>query len=288
MSAIPDTFKRLFNPPPVVSVVRLNGVIGAMARFGKSLEDSAIAPLVDRAFKPSRLAAVALSINSPGGSPVQSALIANRIRDYAKEKEIPVLAFVEDVAASGGYFLACAADEIYVEENSIVGSIGVISASFGFHEAIDKLGVERRLQTSGRSKSRLDPFQPQREEDTVWLHALQEKIHTNFINFVKQSRGDRIAEAPEEIFSGEVYIGEDARAHGLVDHVGRLRPTLRERYGEDVALNVVAPRRGLFDRFTPSLAWQNSPLDAHDLAAAAAEGLLSTAEQRALWARFGL
>ncbi|MCI4662158.1 MAG: S49 family peptidase [Neomegalonema sp.] len=279
-NSITRTISKLVNPPPLVTVIRLSGVIGSAGRFGRSLEDAQLAEIVERAFKPSRLCAVALAINSPGGSPAQSALIANRIRDHAEEKGVPVLAFVEDVAASGGYFLACAADEIYAEENSIIGSIGVISASFGMHEAIEKLGIERRIMTAGKAKSRLDPFQPLKAEDTEWLKILQEKIHRNFIRFVKRSRGKRIAEAPKEIFTGEIYVGEDAEFVGLIDGIGRLRATLRDRFGKDTQIRVVSPRRGMLERFAPSMS--------HQIGAGLAEASLSSLEERALWAKYGL
>ncbi len=280
-------------PSRRVAVLRLSGVIGAGGRFSRGLEDVALAPLVERAFATPRLAAVALAINSPGGAPAQSALIAQRIRDAANEKGAPVFAFCEDVAASGGYMLACAADEIWAEENSVVGSIGVVSASFGFHQAIDRLGVERRLQTAGAAKARLDPFLPEKPEDKVWLGALQERIHENFIALVKASRGDRLGGDPA-LFSGEVWLGAEAASLGLTDGVGRLQPVMRERFGDDVQFVPITPRKGLF------ASWFGGPGAGADVRDAASAGLsavtpdalveaaLNEIERRAAWGRFGL
>lgn len=268
---------RWFRRRPLVTVLRLSGAIGA-ARFGRGLDCATLAPLIERAFAPKRLAAVALSINSPGGAAAQSALIARLIRDHAEENEIPVLAFCEDVAASGGYMLACAADEIYAEENSIIGSIGVISASFGFSEAISRLGVERRMQTSGENKARLDPFQPQKNEDKAWLAALQNQIHENFIALVKASRGERLAATPD-LFTGDVWLGRQARDYGLIDGVGQLRPVLRGRFGREVRIETIGPRRSLLQRLTGA----SSRAPALDLG-----GAVDALESRALWARYGL
>ncbi|MEM9724003.1 MAG: S49 family peptidase [Pseudomonadota bacterium] len=275
---------------PTVSVLRLYGVIGGGGRFSRGLDDAGLAGLIDRAFKPKRLSAVALAINSPGGSPAQSALITQRIRDHAAERGVPVFAFCEDVAASGGYMLACAADEIYAEENSILGSIGVISASFGFTEAMAKLGVERRLQTAGASKSRLDPFSPRKPEDEAWLEQLQSSIHANFIALVRKARGERLGEEPpEKLFTGEVFLGRDAVELGLADGLGRLRPTMRERFGDETRFNVVTPKRGFLSRLGVGAA---APMDHGWWDTAAPEGvaerLIDGLEARALWSRYGL
>lgn len=272
--------KRLVKPAPVVTVLRLSGPIGAGGRFGRSLDDASLAPLIERAFKPSKLAAVALAINSPGGAPAQSALIAGRIRDAAAKKKVPVLAFCEDVAASGGYMLACAADEIFVEENTIIGSIGVISASFGFDRAIERLGVDRRVTTAGENKLRLDPFQPQKPEDVAWLSGLQEKIHDNFIRFVKTARGARLAADRGDLFNGEVWVGGDGVSLGLADGVGRLRPTILDRFGEDVRLQPITAKKGVFSMFQTT--------SDHQRAAALIDTVADALEQRALWSRFGL
>ncbi len=279
---------------PSVSVLRLAGPIGS-GGFGRALDFSRVGPLIERAFKAPRLAAVALEINSPGGAPVQSALIAERIRDHADKNKTPVLAFCEDVAASGGYWLACAADEIFVHENSIVGSIGVVSAGFGLDQAIARLGGERRVRTAGERKWRLDPFQPINPEDEVWLGELQAKIHQSFIAYVKERRGDRLAGAPsDEIFSGEAFLGGDAVKLGLVDGVGRLRDVIEARFGDKARFLRATPRRSLFGRLTgarrPGVAGDADEvgLDAEAVAAAVARGLLDEAERRAMMARFGL
>lgn len=254
--------------PPVVSVIRLNGMIAAGQR---GLNDAGLAETIERAFRKGKPVAIALAINSPGGSPAQSSLIAARIRRLADEKNLPVTAFVEDAAASGGYWLACAADDIIVDENSILGSIGVISASFGLHEMIGKIGVERRVHTAGHSKSFLDPFKPEREEDVARLRALQDQIHVNFINHVKARRGSKLPEE-RDLFTGEVWVGERAIEVGLADGVGHLAATMKERYGNLTKFVIHGPRRSLLRRFGLSIA-----------ASAAME-----LEERVLWARYGL
>ncbi|QPH52440.1 S49 family peptidase [Pontivivens ytuae] len=256
---------------PVVAVIRLHGVIAASGGLGRSaLSDSATAPLIERAFATKGLAAVALSINSPGGSPAQSALIAARIRRLAEEKEVPVYAFCEDVAASGGYWLATAGDEIFADANSILGSIGVISASFGFHELLSRYGVERRVHTAGEDKSMLDPFRPEREEDVVRLKALQSDIHENFKEQVTSRRGAKLAD--KDLFTGEIWVGRRAQEVGLIDGIGHLVPKMKEIFGDKVRFRVAAPRR-------PLLARLGAP-GVGDIAAAL--------EERALWARWGL
>lgn len=282
-------FGRLFGGSRVVTVLRLAGAIGAAGRFSRGLEDAALAPLIEKAFKPSKLAAVALAINSPGGAPGQASLIAGRIRDHARDRKVPVFAFCEDVAASGGYMLACAADEIFVEENTIAGSIGVVSASFGFVEAMQRFGVERRLQTAGENKARLDPFSPKKPEDEAWLAALQAKIHQNFIAMVRASRGDRLGEnPPAELFSGEVFLGEEAVKLGLADGVGRLAPVMKQKFGDKIRFEPVTPRRGMLARFGLG---SRAALDAATAVgdpAGLPEQFLEAVETRALWARYGL
>ncbi len=253
--------------PATVPVLRLQGSIGAGAR---GLSDAALAPLIERAFARGKPAAVALIINSPGGSPVQSSLIAARIRRLAEEKKVPVHAFVEDVAASGGYWLACAADHIWVDECSIVGSIGVIFSSFGFPEFMAKQGIERRVVTAGRSKSLADPFLPQKSEDIDRLRALQSPIHQAFIAHVQARRGARLADA--DLFNADVWVGQGAVDLGLVDGVAHLVPKLKQLYGDKVRLAPMGQRRSLAQRFGLNIA----------------EDALSAVEDRALWSRFGL
>ncbi len=255
---------------PLVAVVRLQGAIMANPRGG-GLSDQAIAPAIERAFKKGKPAAVALAINSPGGSPAQSSLIASRIRRLADEKDVPVHAFVEDVAASGGYWLACAADKIWADQTSILGSIGVISAGFGFHEAIAKIGVERRVHTAGTSKSILDPFRPEKAEDVERLKALQLELHETFIAHVTSSRGDRLAEDPE-LFTGAFWTGNKSVDLGLADGIGHLVPKMKELYGDKTRFAVYGPKRSFFSRFGMSLASE----------------LATGIEERAAYARFGL
>ncbi len=253
--------------PAFVPVIRLQGSIGAGPR---GLSDAALAPLIDRAFSRGKPAAVALVINSPGGSAVQSSLIAARIRRLADEKKVPVHAFVEDVAASGGYWLACAADRIWVDASSIVGSIGVIFASFGFPELMAKQGVERRVVTAGRSKSFADPFLPQKPEDIDRLRALQTPIHEAFIAHVKARRGARLADA--DLFNADIWVGQGAADVGLVDGLGHLVPKLKELCGDKMRLVPYGQRRSLAQRMGLHLA----------------EDTLAVIEDRALWSRFGL
>ena len=265
----------LFRRRDRVTVLRLEGVIGSGGRLGApSLSDARLAPLVEAAFRRGKPKAVALSINSPGGSPAQSSLIAARIRRLADELKVPVHAFVEDVAASGGYWLATAADRIHVDANSIVGSIGVISASFGLQDLIARHGIERRVHTAGADKSLLDPFRPERPEDVARLTRLQAQIHENFIGQVRARRGERLR--GDDLFTGEIWIGAKAIDVGLADEIGHLVPTMRALYGEDLRFTVVAPRRPLFRRL--GLPGVGEAVDA----------ALDAVETRALWARYGI
>lgn len=253
-----------------VAVIRLQGTIAAGGR-GNALNDAAMAPIIEKAFRKGKPSAVALVINSPGGSPVQSSLIAARIRRLAAEKNVPVYAFVEDVAASGGYWLATAADEIWIDDSSVVGSIGVISAGFGFAGLIDSYGVERRVHTAGKSKSTLDPFKPEKPEDVKRLKGILGQIHDSFIAQVQSRRGSKLAEA-EDIFTGEFWVGQKGVELGLADGIGHLVPKMKELFGEKVRFSVFAPKRSMFSRFGVRVA----------------EDLLSVAEERAAFARFGL
>jgi signal peptide peptidase SppA len=263
----------LFRKKPTVAVIRLYGTIGPSSRFGRSLNDAGLADAVERAFarKP---AAVALAINSPGGSAAQSAMIAARIRRLADEKKVPVYAFCEDAAASGGYWLACAADEIYADANAVVGSIGVIYAGFGFHELIARHGVERRVHTAGESKAILDPFRPEKDEDVARLAELQTAIHDNFKAHVRARRGDKLTEGAR--FDGTIWTGAQAQEVGLVDGIGHLAAVMRGKLGEEVRFREHGRRRGLLERLgAPS-------------AAGLAGAAMDAANERTLWARLGI
>src|SRR3954468_6261912 len=230
----------------IVPVVRLSGVIGAVTPLRPGLTLAGIAKTLERAFATRNAKAVALVINSPGGSPVQSRQIYLRIRQLAAEKKLPVLVFVEDVAASGGYMLACAGDEIFCDPSSILGSIGVVGGGFGFQDLIRKIGVERRLYTAGAHKAMLDPFQPEDPDDVARLKSIQREIHAIFIALVRQSRGARLKGADDVLFTGEYWAGESSVSLGLADGIGDLRSTLRSRYGEKVVMPLIAPAGGLF------------------------------------------
>lgn len=263
---------------PVVPVVRLTGVIAAGGLMGgRGLSIETTASLLRRAFGQRGARAVALSINSPGGSPVQSALIAQRIRLLAAEKNLPVIAFVEDVAASGGYWLACAADEIVADPSSIVGSIGVVSASFGFQDLLARLGVERRVHTSGERKAMLDPFRPEREEDVMRLKALQAEIHDGFKDWVRRRRSGKLKADETMLFSGEFWTGRRGLDLGLVDSLGELRGVLQARFGAKVHLPVIAHRRSLMQRLGLGARLEE-----------VGPSTLAAIEERHYWQRFGL
>ncbi len=269
---------------PIVPVVRLGGVIGVVTPLRPGLMLSTVARALERAFSVKRARAVALVINSPGGSPTQSHLIFRRIRQLAEEKEIPVLAFIEDVGASGGYMLACAGDEIICDQYSIVGSIGVVGGSFGFPKLMDKLGVERRLYTSGEHKAMLDPFLPEKPDDVKRLKAIQKDIHDHFIALVKERRGPKLKGAGKTLFSGEFWTAQKAIELGLADSIGDLRANLRERYGEKVRMPLIAAERGLLGRPKPGVSMMEA-LAGHP---GFADDLISALEARALWSRYGL
>jgi len=267
--------------PTTVPVLRLQGAIGMASPLRPGLSLATLAPLIDKVFSFDG-PAVALVVNSPGGSPVQSRLIHDRIRQLAGEKKKEVLVFVEDVAASGGYMLALAGDEIIADESSIVGSIGVVSASFGFAEAIARLGIERRVHTAGENKAILDPFRPEREEDVRHLKAIQQEVHESFIALVRRRRGDVLSETPD-LFSGLFWTGTTSRDLGLVDRIGDIRSVLRERFGESVRMRLIGAPRSLFARR------QGVGVEiGAGLAQGWADEAIGALEQRALWARFGL
>jgi serine protease SohB len=276
----------------VVPVVRLTGTIGFSTPLRPGLTLAGIAKTLDRAFAIRRARAVALVINSPGGSAVQSHLIFRRLRELADEKQLPIIAFVEDVAASGGYMIACAADEIVCDPASIVGSIGVIGATFGFPEAMKKLGIERRVYTAGESKSMLDPFLPEKEDDVRRLATIQTDIHRMFIDLVRSRRGVRLS-GPDTLFSGEYWAAATAKEFGLVDALGEVRSFLRARFGDKVAMPLIATERTLFGRRVPGISGASQhmldgALDGAFNRTGIFEELLSAIEARSLWGRFGL
>ena len=261
---------------PLVAVVRLHGAIGATRPGSAGLSDAALAPLLERAFRRGKPAAVALVINSPGGSPVQSALIAARIRRLADETRVPVHAFVEDIAASGGYWLATAADDIWADATSLVGSVGVISAGFGFAGLLERAGIERRVHTAGTSKSFMDPFRPEKPEDVARLTALLEPMHAAFKAHITARRGAKLAEG-RDLFNGDIWTGAQATDLGLIDGLAHLVPKLKTLYGDKVRLLPYGIRRPIWRRFGAAAASE-----------AALGAALDLAEERALWSRYGL
>src|SRR3954467_1887155 len=283
MELVPARWRR---GAAVVPVVRLSGVIGAVTPLRPGMSLAGVAKTLERAFGTKNAKAVALVINSPGGSPVQSRQIYLRIRQLAAEKNLPVLVFVEDVAASGGYMIACAGDEIFCDPSSILGSIGVVGGTFGFQELIKKIGVERRLYTSGEHKAMLDPFLPENPDDVAKLKALQREIHAIFIALVKQSRGGRLKGADDLLFTGEYWTGDTAVSLGLADAVGDIRSTLRARYGDKVQMPVIAPPTGLLSSLLGRKSGAGTA--APESFASLPDELISALETRAIWAKFGL
>jgi signal peptide peptidase SppA len=277
--------KRFQKKGVVIPVVRLHGpIMSGGSRFRPALNLSSVAGQLEKAFGMKDSPAVALSINSPGGSPVQSRMIFDRIRALAEEKNKRVLVFVEDVAASGGYMIAIAGDEIIADATSIVGSIGVVSGGFGFPELLKKIGVERRVYTSGENKVILDPFQPEKESDIEYLKTLQHEIHEIFIDMVKARRGTLLADDPT-LFSGLFWTGRKGLELGLVDRLGSLREEIKTRYGKDARLELIGAQKGLFGRRAPGIGAFAAP---DQLAAQAVAGLAETLEEKALWGRYGL
>lgn len=277
------------NPKPVVAVVRLSGIIADRSGLGRSgLSASSLITVLESAFEMPHLKAVALSINSPGGSPVQSSLIGKRIRALAEEHKIPVIAFAEDVAASGGYWLACAADEIYADESSIIGSIGVISAGFGFQNAIKKLGVERRVHTAGEMKSTLDPFLREKPEDVERLLELQQDVFASFTDMVRERRKGKLKVPEEELFTGAFWTGRRALELGLIDGLGELTEIMQERYGDKVQFRPVEPRQGWLKQKmglgSSAQRWSSSGGNVSSII----DDVLVAIEDRGLWNKFGL
>lgn len=279
----PVTPRWLWGDIPIVPVVRLAGVIGVSAPLRPGLILTSVARQLERAFSMRNARAVALLINSPGGSPVQSHLIFLRIRALAAEKKLPVIAFAEDVAASGGYMIACAGDEIICDPSSIVGSIGVLGGTFGFPRLLERLGIERRLYASGERKAMLDPFLPEKPEEVERLKMIQREIHDAFIALVKERRGARLTGPETDLFSGEYWTGRTAVEFGLADAIGELRTVLRERFGDKVVMPLIAPERSLLGRLRPGVG-----LDQLATPVGLAEDIISALEARALWARYGL
>jgi serine protease SohB len=275
---------RLRSDIPVVPVVRLTGVIGVSTPLRPGLMLATAARTLERAFGLRNARAVALSINSPGGSPAQSHLIFRRIRQLAEEKKIPVIAFIEDLGASGGYMLACAADEIVCDAFALVGSIGVVGGSFGFPKLMDRLGIERRIYSSGERKVMLDPFQPEKPEDVKRLKAIQKDIHQRFIALVKERRGARLKGADKTLFSGEFWSAQNAIELGLADRLGDLRSTLRERFGDKVRTPLISAERSFFGRRLSGVGLSQA-LAGHP---GLANDLISALEARALWSRYGM
>ncbi len=265
---------------PVVPVVRLHGVISSEQKPGR-INIESVSPLLEKAFENKRAAAVAIVINSPGGSPVQSRLVGNRIRELADKNEKKVFVFVEDVAASGGYFIAVVADELFADPSSIVGSVGVIMAGFGFEEAIKKIGVTRRIYTAGKNKSTLDPFMPEKKADVDRIKGFEDDIHQVFINYVKQHRGAKLKAPDDELFTGEWWPALRGIDLGLVDALGDMHTVLRERYGDDVKLKPIKAKKAMFS--LPSIG-----LSAGTVAPSIGSDIIGALEERALWSRFGL
>ena len=265
------------NRAPRVALLRQRGLIAARPDpLSGGLNDAGIGPLLDRAFGIKRLSAVMLVINSPGGSPVQSSLIAQRVRRLSEEKKVPTIAVVEDAAASGGYWIACAADEVIADPASILGSIGVISAGFGLHEAMGRLGVERRLHTAGTEKSFLDPFRPEQEPDVARLEDLLAKLHEEFKAWVRARRGAKLTAPEEALFTGRFWTGREAVSLGLADGLGSAEAEAKRRFGEKTRIIRIGPRRRPFP-------WRLIPG-----AREGVEALASAVEERAAWARLGL
>ena len=287
-------FKRLLpgrKRPPLVPVLRLQGTIGAVTPLRPGLTLQHVDPILEKAFAIKKANAIALVINSPGGSPVQSAQIFHRIRQLADKNEKQVLVFIEDVGASGGYMLALAGDEIYADVSSIVGSIGVVSAGFGFVDAIKKLGIERRVHTAGENKSILDPFLPSKKADVERLKALQLEVHEAFKDMVRQRRGAKLDETNEDMFSGAFWSGGQAKEMGLIDDVGNIHEVLKAKFGDELELKPIsAPKKGLLSRLIPGASDERADVGALLDRASTGLGdeLISSLEARAVWARFGL
>ena len=267
---------KIFKKKKIIPHIRLSGIIGSVGRFKQGINFASQQEIIDKAFSVKKALAIAISINSPGGSPVQSHLLYSYIKKLAKKNNKKVLVFTEDVAASGGYLIACAGDEIYANSSSIVGSIGVISASFGFQDAIKKIGVERRVYTAGKNKSTLDPFKEEKEEDIQRIKKIQLELHSDFINVVKSSRGSKLADTEKNnTFTGEFWSGASSLKLGLIDGIGNAEQILREKFGEDVVIK----------KFEKPKSWLNKKLsNTHE---SQIENLINILEEKSIWQRYG-
>ncbi|MEK6734290.1 MAG: S49 family peptidase [Pseudomonadota bacterium] len=246
-ACILNKLKKLFKFKPTVNVINLEGVIGSVS-FKHGLTLSSLNKSIEEAFSGKNIKTVVLNINSPGGSPVQSELIGKRIVQLSQEKNIPVLAIVEDIAASGGYWIACAASEIIAAENALLGSLGVRFSGFGLHKAIERLGIERRIHTQGESKALLDPFLPEKPSDIEMILKVQADIYENFKKQVHNGRKDKLKLDDKEIFSGAIWSGRQAVEIGLADKIGDLYSEIKERFGEDIKITIVNQERSWLKR----------------------------------------
>ncbi|WP_316353873.1 S49 family peptidase [Candidatus Trichorickettsia mobilis] len=278
LSILPFKFQ---SQKPVIAVLSLSGVIGKVSNLKSGLCLHSLNELIEKAFAIPKLQAICLSINSPGGSPVQSELIAKRITSLAKSKKIPVYSFVEDVAASGGYWLACAGDEIYASKSSIIGSIGVISSSFGFHEAINKIGVERRVYTEGQNKAILDPFQPVKAADIKIIKQLQQQIHQHFIDYIKERRAGKLTQSDDILFNGEFWAGESAHDFGLIDGITDMYSFINNKFGDDIKIEYIAGKQSWLKK---KLGMTNNNHNLHEVA----DYFLDAIEHKILYKKFDL
>jgi len=263
-----------FKKKKIVAHIKLNGVIGNAGKFKQGIDFSGQEEIIEKAFSLKKAKVVAITINSPGGSPVQSHLIYKFIRTQAKKNKKKVIVFAEDVAASGGYLIACAGDEIYANSSSIIGSIGVIYSSFGFTELIKKIGVERRVHTAGKNKSTLDPFLNEKKEDIERLKTIQLDLHKDFIKVVEESRGSKLNRSEVELFSGEFWSGSKAKELGLIDNIGNANEVLKEKFGEDVVIK----------KFEKSKGWLSKKLSS---SSNQVDQLVNILEERSIWQRYG-
>lgn len=267
--------------PNNIAVVHLSGVIGQIGKFEKGLNIDNVNPLLEKAFETKKLKAIAITVNSPGGSPVQSELIHNRILELSKENKIPVFTFALDVAASGGYFILCAGEEIFAHNSSIVGSIGVISAGFGFEKLIEKLGIERRVYAQGKNKAVLDPFKKEDEDSVKILNAVGKDIHESFKQIVRDSRGKKLKKSEDELFNGAFWSGKTAQENGLVDKVGDMRSVMKEKYGDKIKFINIEPKKKGFikELLSQKISFFNANL---------ADNLVSKLEKKSIFNKFGL